>query len=314
MGKILRARPFIITMARHFMSRTYDPIEGLKVLYELSTLIRSDSTAEEKFIRALAKVRDMVGCHSASLFVWNGRTGKLEESATVGQWVDLIETIDFDMGQGFSAWVAKQRRSVLIPSLRKNHPDGFRSFVSVPLIWGEKLIGVMNFGHNEPAAFTEEHVQFLEVSAMHLAYTIERTLYEKELIAKNTAIIKAQEEIKKQQARIIEMEKFQVLGQMAASINHEINNPLTTIIGNVDLILISSPDLNPLVRKKLTVILNEANRIAEIVKKIRSIKQIVIGEYIRKTGESMLDIDSSSDPNWGREKLSPPEELADPSV
>jgi len=79
-------------------------------------------------------------------------------------------------------------------------------------------------------------MQFIEIIAGQLANIIERTRYERQLLEKNDALTKAREEIEKQHNRIVEMEKYQVLVQAAASINHEINNPLTAIIGNLDLI------------------------------------------------------------------------------
>ena len=277
------------------MSESYDGIEGLRVLYEISSLINSDSKLEEKFIQALHKVKDAVNCQSASLFIHNEESGKLEEAATVGTRVNLIETIDFDLGCGFSAWVAKQRRSVLIPCLRKEHHEGFRSFGSVPLISDEKLIGVMNLGHREPNAITEQHMQFLEIIAGQLANIIERTRHERQLLEKNVALLNAREEIEKQHLRIVEMEKYQVLVQAAASINHEINNPLTTIIGNIDLLLMTKSDMDPQIKKKLIVVLEESRRIAEITKKLRNIKKVVTGNYLGKSGEKMIDIDSSSE-------------------
>lgn len=286
------------------MREGFTNLEGLKVLYEISALIHSDLPVQEKFMQALLKVRDTVGCHSASLFMYKEDSGKLEEMTTVGTRVDLIESIDFDMGAGFSAWVAKQRRSVLIPNLRSENRDQFRSFGSIPLISNDKLIGVMNFGHREPNALNEGHIQFLEIVAGQLAHVIERVQFEQELMEKNSALTKAHEEIRKQQLQIIEMEKNQVLAQVAASINHEINNPLTTIMGNIDLILITSPNLEPGLRKKLTTVLNEARRIAEITKKIRNIKRIVIGDYLSRTGETMLNIDSSSESPEESENLS----------
>jgi signal transduction histidine kinase len=286
------------------MAEKSNMMESVRVLYEIGTLIRSDSELTEKFVQALHKVKDAVRCHSASLFMYNEQNSRLEEAASVGSRVNLIEGIDFDLGMGFSAWVAKQRRSVLIPNLRKERSEGFRCFGSVPLISGEKLIGVMNLGHREPNALTEEHMQFLEIVAGQLANVIERTRFECELIATNAALVKAQDEIRKQQQQLVEMEKYQVIAQVAASINHEINNPLTTIMGNIDLILIASPHLDPAIRKKLTTVLDEARRIAEIIKKIRNIKRIVLEDYLGKTGEKMLDINSSIVPGEESEKLS----------
>ena len=275
------------------MKKDSKMIESIRVLYEISTLIRSDSKLEDKFRQAIEKVRDAVDCHSVSLFITSRKNGKLEEVATVGTRVDLIESIDFDMGSGFSAWVAKHRRAVLIPNLRESRHKRFRSFVSTPLISGDNLIGVMNLGHEQPDAFTEENLQFLEIIAEQLALLIERTHFEKELINKNRALVKAQDEIKKQHKQIVEMEKYQVLAQMTASINHEINNPLTTIMGNIELLLMAKPDLDDMVRKKLTTVLSEAKRIAEITQKLRSMKRIVIENYIEKTNEKMIDIESS---------------------
>jgi signal transduction histidine kinase len=153
----------------------------------------------------------------------------------------------------------------------------------------------MNLGHREPNALTELHMQFLEIIAGQLANIIERTRYEKELLKKNVALESAQEEIEKQHLRIVEMEKYQVLVQAAASINHEINNPLTTIIGNIDLLLMTKSDMDPQIKKKLIVVLEESRRIAEITKKLRNIKKVVTGNYLGKSGEKMIDIDSSSE-------------------
>jgi len=277
----------------------FDSVESMRVLYEISTIIQSDLKLGEKFKKALAKICGVVHCNSASLFIYHEDTGKLEEVATIGERVDLIESIDFDMGKGFSAWVAKQRRSVLIPNLRRKRPGGCRSFISTPLISEEKLIGVMNLGGDSPNAFTERHMEFLEIIASQFAHAVERSKYEQRLLEKNAALEKAHEEIKSQQKKIIEMEKYQVLGQMAVSINHEINNPLTTIIGNVELLLMMYPDLDESVRKKLAVINEEARRIADIVDKVRNMKRVVTEEYIDKFDEKMIDIHSSYEPEKG---------------
>jgi signal transduction histidine kinase len=133
----------------------------------------------------------------------------------------------------------------------------------------------------------EQFVQALEETKERI------NLFERQVIEKNDALKKALEEIEKQRLKIIEMEKYQEFTLAAASINHEINNPLTTIIGNLDLILMTRSDLDPLLKKKLAVILAESRRIAEITKKLRILKKTVTKSCLRTVGEEMIDTDSS---------------------
>jgi len=242
----------------------------------------------EKFKRALELVAKTSECDSASLFINNSDTGKLDEVATFGMRVDLIESIDFDMGKGFSAWVAKQRRPVLIPNVRKDRQGGFKSFLSTPLISNDKLIGVLNLGRKDQNAFTEQHMAFLEIIANQLAHAIERSIFEMTLIEKNADLERARNEIEEQHKKIIEMERFQTIGQMTISLNHEINNPLTTIMGNIELLLMMKPNMDEDIRKKLLVIQSESKRIALLVEKLRDIKKIVSEKYIDRYDEKMI--------------------------
>ena len=267
------------------------------MLYEISGLIQSDEKLQEKLLKALEMIQKAVGYDSASLFMCDDQDEKLDEVATVGTRVELIETTRFEMGKGLSAWVAKQRDSVLLPDVRKKRKGVLRSFISTPLISGDKLIGVINVGHKQPNFFTEDHLRFLEIIAGQLAKTIERTKYENELIENNTALEIAHKEIKRQQKHIIEMEKNQVLAQIAASINHEINNPLTSIIGNIELLLMKGTGMDEVVEQKLKIILKESRRIQKIVEMLREAKKIVVKDYLEKDDEKMIDIFSSAKPD-----------------
>jgi len=274
------------------MPERFNSIESMRALYEISRLICSSDRREDRFLKALELVQNTVGCHSASLFIYDEDEEKLKETATVGSRVDLIESTEFEMGTGLSAWVAKQRKAILLPDVRKNSPDGFKSFISSPLVSEESLIGVLNVGHHEPNYFSEHHLKFIEIIAAQLAITIERARFENKLLEQNAALEEAQHEIRKQQEHIIEIEKNQMLAQISVSLNHEINNPLTSILGNAELILLKQPDLDGEIIKKITIILNEGRRIVRIISKFRDIKQIVVKDYL-DSGTTMIDIDAS---------------------
>ncbi|MDY6844131.1 MAG: response regulator, partial [Thermodesulfobacteriota bacterium] len=66
------------------------------------------------------------------------------------------------------------------------------------------------------------------------------------------------------QAQLLQTAKFVALGELTANVSHEINNPLTTILGYASLLLRSLPHDDPN-RKSFEIIENEAVRARSII-------------------------------------------------
>jgi PAS domain S-box-containing protein len=105
------------------------------------------------------------------------------------------------------------------------------------------------------------------------------------------AIGKDLTEIKKLESELIEQEKLTLLMETAVAINHEINNPLTPILGNIQLMLQQRAELPLGIVNKLEVVEKNAWRIQQIVKKLNQITQPVKKRYCGET--LMLDIENS---------------------
>jgi PAS domain S-box-containing protein len=71
------------------------------------------------------------------------------------------------------------------------------------------------------------------------------------------------------QAKLMHAEKMAAVGQLVSGVAHEVNNPLTAILGFADL-LMENPELTEGARKDLRVILQEAQRTKQIVQNLLS--------------------------------------------
>jgi two-component system NtrC family sensor kinase len=87
---------------------------------------------------------------------------------------------------------------------------------------------------------------------------------------------------------LVKAERLGAIGQVGIAVRHEINNPLTTVIGNTELLIERYENTDPDLKARLDMILNNALRIAEIVKRLEGIKQDKVVEYLK--GVTMTDL------------------------
>lgn len=95
-------------------------------------------------------------------------------------------------------------------------------------------------------------------------------------------------EQKNLRALLVEAERLSAIAQVVVAVRHEINNPLTTVIGNAELLLDRHGDSEGDLKRRLETILDNALRISEIVKRLQEIKQVKTVDYVR--GVKMTDL------------------------
>lgn len=118
-------------------------------------------------------------------------------------------------------------------------------------------------------------------------YMVKPYEFEMALITVNRAIEKARLTKKAKVA-----ENLKTIAAASVTLNHEINNPLTGIMGNLELLLDDLPEEREEIKNGLKIALENSQRIADVVKKFQKISKFVTIEYVDH--QLMLDLEKSS--------------------
>jgi len=89
-------------------------------------------------------------------------------------------------------------------------------------------------------------------------------------------------------------ERLQAVKETAITVNHEVNNPLTTILGAAQMLLLSQEGLSDKVRERLMLIEQEVKRIAKVTQRLKDLDELKTDDYI-SDGPKMLDLGLSND-------------------
>lgn len=133
-------------------------VHRIAALWRIRGRASGPREVKELLAEMVEALKPAIPFEGATAFVFEKETSQLTPVVVAGSHVDLIPDIHFDCGAGFSSWVAKTRRPVLLSAFRED-PIGVpverpASFLSVPILIEEELVAVLNFAHRRPGTFT----------------------------------------------------------------------------------------------------------------------------------------------------------------
>lgn len=244
----------------------------LRILHTVAETISRTLDADDVVRTALEALTRVTGHEISSLHLLSddGKVLHLKGERGLSPRLREINRI-LPMGQGLIGGVAASGRSVHIANVARDprlfrparaavRQDHIRGFVCVPIVCQDRVLGTLALGRRTLDPFTAREIALLESIAGQIGIALDNARLHAETQ-------RQLDELRRTQDHLVRAEKLSAVGELASGVAHEINNPLTTILGQAHLLL-SHPEASGYVRERLGIIADEASRAARIVQNL----------------------------------------------
>lgn len=256
----------VMMNARHYR-QLQTSIGHMQAARETALDISADLDLDALLQRVVQRVRDLVGVMGMELGLVDEREQKVRvlASESPGEYY-LAETVP--LMADVTGRVAALGQAVVVNDYQNwsgriapEEEVPYTCVAGVPLIYKGEVIGALTVFDDQPdRVFRQEDVQLLELLAPPIAISIRNARLYQEL----------QERIQAHQLaerQLVQSARLAAVGEMAAGVAHELNNPLTTVTGFSELVLEELPEGFEQ-RPDLELILREAKRARQVVRRL----------------------------------------------
>jgi len=162
-------------------------------------------------------------------------------------------------------------------------PEPLRSVLCVPLLRGEQLTGVIYFENGLAAGvFNEQRAARIELMLPQVAIALESARLYEQLIDESHRRLDAEMSLRSARAELAKTSHLTVLANLAASIAHEVNQPLASIVTLADASLRwlnrPVPNLDE-VTAGLCGIRDDGLRAAEVIRAVKALARQAPSRY-----------------------------------
>jgi sigma-B regulation protein RsbU (phosphoserine phosphatase) len=165
-------------------TRTTRQAKILLLLNEIARELTSILNLDELFGRIAELLRRLIDYQMFSILLLDSAGEKLQHRFSLRFNENVLMKRDIPLGQGLVGHAAQSRQPILVADVNKDpryiegNPET-RSELAVPLIYKDKVIGVLDLEHTRRGFFTDDHRRTMMTLAAQVAIAIENArLYE----------------------------------------------------------------------------------------------------------------------------------------
>jgi signal transduction histidine kinase/CheY-like chemotaxis protein len=252
-------------------------VKELNILYSVGQSVTSLLDLEKVLNRIVEAAVFVTGAEEGSLMLVDKDTGELYLRAARNLGEKFARGFRLKVEHSIAGHVVKTGKPILQSTqdeetLKVKTGYLVKSLVNVPLKAKDEVIGMLAVNNKiSPRPFTDNDVYLLSALADYATIAIVNAqLYEQTKRWSEELERKVEErtqELRAAQEQLLQSEKLASIGQLAAGVAHEINNPMGVILGFSQGILKTLPEDDPL-KKPLTTMEKESLRCKRIVQNL----------------------------------------------
>ena len=198
----------------------------LAILHEIIETISYNLDLKEVLLRIVKIVSGVTRADSCFLYLVDGKNLTLRASLNPKP-LD-IGNIKLTLSEGITGWVARNKKTVAIAKGAYNDTrfkfvnslpeDKFEGFLSVPIIYRDEVLGVINVQHSRPKEYSNNEIKLFEIIATATGGAIENAM----LFSEREALKEALETRKViEKAKGILMSEFSITEDEAYKLLHK---------------------------------------------------------------------------------------------